>query len=637
MNKKNYRADIDGLRAIAIVLVICFHFFPNVIAGGFIGVDVFFVISGYLITGIILSEMKEKNFSLGGFYYRRIRRLFPSLLTVLLFCFIAGQFLLVPAENYQLNKNLLGGLLFVANFTLWTDAGYFNIYSEQNPLLHLWSLGVEEQFYLFWPAFLMVLARYAKAFILPAVILLLIFSFSLNIIFVETRPDLTFYFPFTRFWEIFFGVFLAVLHSGKHKINPGNMTSNIASLAGFFCILSGAFLIDGNTWFPGWWGLYPAIGATLVIYAGPESLLNKYILSHKWPVWVGLISYPLYLWHWPLYAFSSNVLQHWPFYLDKYFLIALSFLLAALSYQYLELPAKKMGIERVIKLSLSTATGLAVLSLVIFSTGGWTISHSTNRGLPEELQALNASDFSDDLDVGWRTGECFLERGQGPERFSNACLKQAIEETVIIWGDSHAAALFPGLQELAEIEGFNLGQFTASACPPILDWNGAINRNCKDINYHVLNLIKESEPGTVILHAAWYWNEYEWQQVESTIRSLKESGVQRIILLGAAPSWQNTVPRVINQYFSNYNEIPPRYTSFQLDTKSISNLDYRLNTLADKNEIHFASLKNIFCNDEGCMLYLDSPLDVTSLDSGHLSKKAAIFAADHLAVLLLDQ
>lgn len=636
MKINTYRPDIDGLRAIAVTMVVIFHFFPDYFSGGFVGVDIFFVISGFLITGIILKDLEKNAFSFRSFYARRIRRLFPSLLTVLLFCIGYGYFYLIPADYEKLGKHTIGGLTFLANFTLWTESGYFDIFAEKNSLLHLWSLGVEEQFYLVWPVLLLLISWISKKLILPILFMFVIGSFTLNIFFINTKPDIVFYFPFTRFWEIFIGAFLCVGSRFGNIYVPDKWQSECCSLAGLICIIFAALVVNRNTFFPGWWGLLPTIGAALIIFSGENASFNRHILSNKHMVWLGLISYPLYLWHWPLFSFASIAASSSPgseplSFIARICIIILSVFLAWFSYKFIEQQSKTFTLSTTVRISLTTAFLILVCSSLVFTSGGFSDRFSRNNNLPVSLAPLLKVEFSSNISQEWRENECFLTRGQGAENFSNNCLDSNQDEYVILWGDSHAAALYPGLRLLSDTADFGVGQFTASACPPVLNWNGKINPQCSDINDHILKTIEEKMPTTVILHAYWLWSEYEWQKIEDTLEALKKIGVPNIVLLGIAPSWNKSVPNVILSYFQNFNKFPPEYTNFQLKTNQVANSDFYLREIAEEYDVTFISLVNLLCNQEGCRLYINNNIqDVTSLDSGHLSTSASKFVMESI-------
>ena len=318
-----YRPDIDGLRAIAVLAVIGFHASPSLIPGGFIGVDIFFVISGYLISTIIMNNLERSSFSFVEFYIRRINRIFPALFIVLFTCYIFGWFVLLPDEYKQFGKHVAGGAGFVSNFMFWIESGYFDNAAKTKPFLHLWSLGIEEQFYIIWPLLLWI-AWKQRLNLLIITLLVMLISFALNITRVNSEHlDAAFYSPQTRFWELLVGSVLAYFNLHKqayyskltlleawfdkrvgpliylHQSNPKNTLLNLLSFLGATLILISILLISKENSFPGWWALMPTAGAFLIILAGNKAWLNRAVLSHRSFVWFGLISFPLYLWHWP--------------------------------------------------------------------------------------------------------------------------------------------------------------------------------------------------------------------------------------------------------------------------------------------------------------------------------------------------
>jgi peptidoglycan/LPS O-acetylase OafA/YrhL len=318
MKSKNnilaYRADIDGLRAFAIVSVIVFHSFPDILPGGFIGVDVFFVISGYLISKIIYEGMSSNSFSFSEFYIHRIRRIFPALVVVLFVVLVFGWFALVAEEYALLGKHSAGGVAFVNNVLLWKEDGYFGKASELKPLMHLWSLGVEEQFYLVFPIFIWLiwLIRGFQFKIYLVVSLLAFLSFLANIYWVKIDSSGAFFLPHARLWELLIGSLLAYNSVFKdHKCDGFWIGKNLRyinckellSVIGFGFLIIGVFVIDKGKNFPGYWALLPVFGAALVIMSGPEAYFNRRLLSNNWMVFIGLISYPLYIWHWPILSY----------------------------------------------------------------------------------------------------------------------------------------------------------------------------------------------------------------------------------------------------------------------------------------------------------------------------------------------
>jgi peptidoglycan/LPS O-acetylase OafA/YrhL len=303
-----YRADIDGLRAIAVLAVVGFHAFPEhrIFVGGFIGVDIFFVISGFLISTILFQDFERDNFSLIQFYKRRILRIFPTLIVVLTSCLVIGSITLFANEYKQIGKHTAAGVAFVSNLVLWNESGYFNNSANSKPLQHLWSLGIEEQFYVVWP--LLLWATYKRRInVLITIIVIMIVSFGFNIYIVKGSMTEAFFSPLTRFWELLIGSLLAYLMSKNIANNTDKKESivkdNLLSLLGIIILGIGFWLISEGRTFPGYWALLPTIGTALIISAGSNTFINSKILSNPMLVWFGLISYPLYLWHWPILTF----------------------------------------------------------------------------------------------------------------------------------------------------------------------------------------------------------------------------------------------------------------------------------------------------------------------------------------------
>lgn len=356
-----YRPDIDGLRAFAVLSVVIFHAFPTILNGGFIGVDVFFVISGYLICGIIVRDYHQKKFSIANFYYRRIRRIFPSLITVMLSALLFGWFSLYPDEYKMLAKHVMGGATFVSNFVLWSEVGYFDTVAKTKPLLHLWSLGIEEQFYIFFPLLIYCCLKHhiRIAFI---IISLGVLSFFDNIYLFHIDRTADFYSPLSRFWELLAGASLAAIQQQKSyqqwflkadkfcsKIvystsqnNDGHSFSFVLALLGFFLLALGLLLVREVNWYPGWRALMPVMGTVFLIAAGPANAINCTLLGNRLAVFIGKISYPLYLWHWVLISFAFimngglDASTRW----IRVVLVGISFFLSVLTYYYIERPIR---------------------------------------------------------------------------------------------------------------------------------------------------------------------------------------------------------------------------------------------------------------------------------------------------------
>lgn len=455
-----YRPDIDGLRAIAVLAVVAFHAFPDYVKGGFIGVDIFFVISGYLISTIIYEGLDGGTFRFSEFYVRRIRRIFPALILVLVTCFVFGWFTLLADEYKQLGKHIAAGAAFVSNIIFWSEAGYFDNAADTKPLLHLWSLGIEEQFYIIWPP-LVWLAWKRKYNILTITILLAIVSYVLNIDGIKHDPVTSFYSPQTRFWELLSGGILAwvihykniefinflnkcdhyfseILYRDK-RISEGKILPDVLSFIGLFGIVYGFWRINKDLSFPGKWALIPVIGTILIIAVGSNAFVNRKILSNKALVWIGLISFPFYLWHWPLLSFARIIEGKVPSYGVRIFTVLLSIVLAWISYRLIERPirfGKNGGVK---------AIALLILMIIVGYVGYNTYERnglSFRRVV--QINSTSASGFDGGL-RGIITSECSIAL-KSKEPHKVGCIFDNREEPkFVVIGDSKAMALYPGL------------------------------------------------------------------------------------------------------------------------------------------------------------------------------------------------
>lgn len=521
-----YRADIDGLRAIAVLLVVGYHAYPGRVPGGFIGVDVFFVISGFLITGIILHEAKDERFSFVRFYLRRCRRILPALALVLLGTWLIGFATLTGPEFQNLGSHVLAGSTFTSNFLLLRETGYFDGPGGYKPLLHLWSLAVEEQYYLFWPLILMLLWRRPNA-ALPMVVILLVLSFGLN---VMSKPEFSFYMLPSRFWELLTGAGLAfAFATGRRDTESSARTGQgpnsevigqscpfrtALGCVGLALIIGAAFLLDSSHPYPGWRALAPVAGTALLIFAGPASWLNSRLLSYRWVVLIGLISYPLYLWHWPMFS-VLNIVQaqigpspsslKW----IKLALIGFSILLAYLTYRLVEIPVKrKIGrygrnretSMRAIALLLGVLLIAGVVGGLTASANGFMFRHQVFDRDNFELHSQEISRQFFDQDLA-RFPPC-----QGVYKVladSTWCYQATTARpNIAVIGDSHARSLFPGLADA--LEKRRVGNLLLiGRCPALLDVkvrNSNSKDECLDLNGRIIKLVA-SDPfiHTVVL------------------------------------------------------------------------------------------------------------------------------------------
>lgn len=495
-----YRPDIDGLRALAVLAVIAFHAFPAQVGGGFCGVDVFFVISGFLISGIIFDELRARRFSYASFYARRIRRIFPALLLVLAACAVAGWFVMATGQYRSLGKHIAAGALFVSNLALWNEAGYFDAAAETKPLLHLWSLGVEEQFYIVWPLLLGLAWR--RRWNLPLLIALIaLASFGLNLYWTETRITAAFYSPFTRFWELMAGGALAWLRFARPQARVP--APDALSVAGLLLIALGVALLDGATAFPGWAALLPVLGTAAVIAAGPRAWCNRRLLAARPVVAVGLISYPLYLWHWPLLVFADHA--DWlPAGMQARLLAVLaSFALAWATYALLEIPVRRRQPAGPMLAALGgTMAALCLAGGIVFQAEG--------LGFRTANQA-----FLDNQRWQETTGWTDADHGSAACRAAfmalDYCMLDAAAPapSVALIGDSFSNMFYYGLRDYYRARGRTLLQAGNGNCPPLLGiesnfvhWDGTLCVRVNDAYFR--KIAADPRINTVILAGNWH-------------------------------------------------------------------------------------------------------------------------------------
>lgn len=504
-----YRPDIDGLRALAVLSVVGFHFFPGRIKGGFVGVDIFFVISGFLISSIIFKSFETNHFRYKEFYARRIRRIFPALMLVLLACAVLGWYVMAGDEYAQLGKHIIAGSAFVSNFALWGEAGYFDRAIDNKPLMHLWSLGIEEQFYVVWPL-LVGLAWKRKWNLLTITVSTAVVSFVINIFTIKHNAIEAFYSPLSRFWELMLGGVLAraSLRDGYSLLE----NSNLRSTVGVLLIVLSVLLLGGAQAFPGWWALPPTVGAVLVISAGPSAWLNKRLLANKVLVWVGLISYPLYLWHWLLISFAciigfgarrqifdSGIASR----LTRIFLILLSILLAWLTYRVMEKPIRqKKGAVSVIVLSVLM---VMLFALGLFAQSNVLLPRHQNAALGKITAAAKSWEYPDGLALLDSHGQTFyVSRSSG-------------NESVLFFGDSHFHQYSPRVIELSKKSNFKSKSVYFAAlegCPPIPYVFEAKRQGCDEFRNEAIQFALSKHVDTVVIGA--FWNGYFIRDTKGT-------------------------------------------------------------------------------------------------------------------------
>jgi len=457
---KPHRSDIDGLRALAVLAVVVYHFFPSWGPGGFFGVDVFFVISGYLITLIMVSELRSETFRFSNFFVRRVERLFPALLVVLAASLVFGWFALLAAEYQALGSQVFAGAGFFANFLFLGEAGYFDAAAETKPLLHLWSLGVEGQFYFLWPLILWLAWR-ANLRLVWLSVLLGCLSFALAVDGVGREPVANFYSPITRFWEFLAGAllsFLVVPNAAVVKYRESRV-ADAFSVIGVGVLLSSYLLLDSSLPFSGMWALFPVMGSVLIIGSGEMAWANRKILSNRVLVWFGQISFPLYLWHWPIFSFVLIIDSQFPSRNIRIALFVLSIFLAWVTCRWIE-PVLRRGIYRKFKFLF------LIFSMALVCLAGFYIAR--HEGLTFRSAVQLAEKQTQDLDfklarrLGWLCDE--------PVYQPSECHYTGLHPSGVVVGDSHAPRIYSALRQLYSERGIDLALLaSAGGCPPLLD------------------------------------------------------------------------------------------------------------------------------------------------------------------------
>ena len=487
-----YRPDLDGLRAVAVLGVIGFHAFPGGLPGGFIGVDVFFVISGFLISGIVLRGLGAGAFNVADFYARRIRRIFPALMLVLGACLAFGWYVLLADEFQRLGKHAAAGAGFVANLWLWHEGDYFNPDAASNPLLHLWSLGAEEQFYLFWPPLLVLAWRRSRRSLPWIAALVTLASLAANLALVHSFPRAAFYAPFSRLWELTAGGLLAYAKLGRRGEDDDQRRADAMSWAGFALLAVGFAVVTEARAFPGAWAALPTLGACLIIAAGPHAVVNRRILSNRLLIGIGLISYPLYLWHWPLLSFARIIVGHRPALGLRLALVAASFGLAYATTSLLERRARRARGRR----PLLVLASLAAVNLV----AGLGIARSVARPRNSENGVDRVVEASRDLRYPPEGFAPFALHGRTYRRHAGG------GGGVLLFGDSHLEQYGARIHRVLDehpVDGELAYLVTVGGCPPIPGVEEDQHPECDAWRADALELARRPDIDTIVVGACW--------------------------------------------------------------------------------------------------------------------------------------
>ncbi len=613
-----YRAEIDGVRGLAILAVLVYHYFPGLLPGGFAGVDVFFVVSGYLVGAQVVIARQSGTFSWADFLARRARRLFPALSLVIGVCLAAGGLFLFPGEFLKLGQEAWQGAGFIANFGYLGHVGYFQATQGSQILLHLWSLAVEEQFYVFWPAILL-LGSILRLSAGVSLLIVWIISFALCLLTTSEHPQLAFYLPHTRIWEFLAGTGLAL----RSELIAGRLSAKgkeIISWVGLIVMIGALFLLNNSMTWPGAWAAWPVAGAVLSLTAGGASRLNRSLLGSRALSGLGRISYSLYLWHWPVIVFARELLGEPLSLWIKFCLAVFALILAILTTRWIERPMRYGGGVKTLRVKSLGAT--AALFLVALAAAGVVATDGVAGRYSTEVSAASLFDYK--YLEKYREGSCFIARVEHYNRaldFSPACIEgDQAAPLVVLWGDSHAAHLYPALAAVVRARAQRLAQFTVSTCPPVIDYHQAW---CDRVNRITAERISALRADTVILAAN--WSLYGDSGLpERTVALLRAQGVRRIVLVGSVPLWPRPLPKIVRDTLLARPgaAVPARLRPDGLKESRI--VDEKISALAMRLGTEFVSPLARLCDESGCMVHTGNGISsLVAWDYGHLTSEGS--------------
>jgi peptidoglycan/LPS O-acetylase OafA/YrhL len=529
-----YRRDIDGLRAVAILPVLFFHSGLSFFSGGYVGVDVFFVISGYLIAGIIAREIDDSRFSIIRFYERRARRIMPALMVMIAVVLIAACYFYLPGDFAKVPKSALLATLFLSNVGFFLQAGYFAGGSETLPLLHTWSLAVEEQFYIGFPILLILIARFVPGWRTTVIAATALLSFAIAVATQNGTSGFAFYLLPPRAWELFVGALLA---TARMPMMSNRYAREAISLSGFGAIAFSALTYSDATVFPGITALLPVLGTAALLYCAPGTIIGR-LLETRAFVGIGLISYSLYLWHWPIIVFTEYYTEQSLTGGMSLAVIVASIVGAYLSWRFVEHPFRQSSAFD--RKAIFTWTGVTMgaacaASVVLMTLNGW-----PSRFSAEALRLDAAS-----ADVSPVRATCITDKIGS--NLAGCVLGAKVMPTTLLWGDSHGVEMAWALAEKLGKQGASLMQRTRGSCPPILGYARAIDPDCARFNQFVLDEIKAAPAlTTIVLAGFWaggaYSNDENAKMLDQTVELL--IGLKRrVVLIGPVPPQPFNIPR----------------------------------------------------------------------------------------------
>jgi peptidoglycan/LPS O-acetylase OafA/YrhL len=620
-----YRSHIDGLRAIAVMGVVLYHFGLSELPGGFIGVDVFFVISGFLISKSIFRDVTLGQFSFGDFYERRARRILPAFFVVSGISAVLAYFILFPQGLVALSKSLIAAMLFSGNIYFYATSDYFSPAATQIPLLHLWSLGVEEQFYFLFPIFVIGVHKWFPKYLGWILASLIVVSIVSSELMLGTDPAAAFYLLPFRAFELLIGSWFALPQT---RFPIDRSVSNLAVATGLCLIIGGMLFTSEKMPFPGVAALVPCVGTALVIWGGEKvNSIPLKILGSKPMAFLGAISYSLYLIHWPIAVFGKNLFSdanRWNYLIVG---VTLSISLAWLSYRYVEQPVRqRQDILPRRRLLVGSAASLLVFVSVFMGT-------ITAQGFPGRItgqinQVLAYLKY-DPTDM-FQMGTCFMNPEQSGQNYlTDTCIPKG-RPTVVLWGDSSIAQFYSGLKKPLNERGYQIGQITSSGCAPTISVDVPSRPNCNRFNDFAISEIIKVRPDILVLGAVWSQEKNQIAGLDRALRVLQENNIKTIVF-GLTPRFKRAVPTIIAERLKD--GLDGTLSGSELETGLFAHEDFMASHLKD-GSVRYVSILNNMCPDQQCRIMTNgAPMHFDTL---HLSQEGANYYGIRLVDLILN-
>lgn len=639
----DFRKDINGLRAWAVLPVVLYHFGIKGFEGGFIGVDIFFVISGFLMTGILFSKSESISEKNGGrkyvlnFYLARARRIIPPLLFLIFILFFFGWFLLTAMDYRQFAKQAASAIIFLSNFLFLNQSSYFDSTSHEKLLLHTWSLSVEWQFYLLLPLVFLLASkiRKDKEFIKKILVICFFISLFLSFLISSEKPVFSFFMLPTRAWEMLAG---ALVFFAKDSINISDRQKKNIEFIGFFFVATSFYLFDSSDVWPGYNAVLPVLGACLIILVNKsDSIFTSNFISQ----WLGKISYSLYLWHWPIaaYIYSLGIFEDETV---KLYACFSSLLLGWFSWKYVESKSKNnlLRFEKIKQFKYISAFSafLIIVAVVIHNSDGAKFSFRKYANSSQSLLLEKYENERKNLDDAYLL-KCdvysnFIKyKNMGLDSECTNHIKSGT--SILLWGDSHAQALSLGIR--SKYKNINFNQITSSACSPsVKNFNkksgDVYKKSCAEANSLAVSFIKNNNPTLIVIAQR---NNHESIDINGIYDFVSKNSGARIILVGPVPQWSPSLPKIYIKDKNFYSK--EKYIEDSGLNKSLMITDEVMKNRKMKN-IKYISLIDKMCiknNDNyACQMKIDGTDELLQFDYGHLSIKGSIYVVDQYIDLL---